>query len=96
MIIFVTQVSRKRPSTGQSRAPPPMRPMSASQGMEAFDLRRVVCIYFFIKFWIESRNNHYRCFLPFFFQVLSAKQVEGQIKATELEQTSFESSIASR
>lgn len=35
-------------------------------------------------------------FLPFFFQVLSAKQVEEQIKATELEQTSFESSIASR
>ena len=32
----------------------------------------------------------------FFFQVLSAKQVEEQIKATELEQTSFESSIASR
>ena len=31
--IFVTQVSRKRPSTGQSRAPPPMRPMSASQGI---------------------------------------------------------------
>lgn len=96
MIIFVTQVSRKRPSTGQSRAPPPMRPMSALQGMEAFDLRRVACIYFFTKFWIESHNNHYRCFFPFFFQVLSAKQVEEQIKATELEQTSFESSIASR
>lgn len=55
------------------------------------------CVYlFFTKFWIESHNNHYRCFLPFFFQVLSAKQVEEQIKATELEQTSFESSIASR
>lgn len=35
-------------------------------------------------------------FSSFFFQVLSAKQVEEQIKATELEQTSFESSIASR
>lgn len=96
MIIFVTQVSRKRPSTGQSRAPPPMRPMSASQGMEAFDLRRVVCIYFFIKFWIESTITIIDVFFLFFFQVLSAKQVEEQIKATELEQTSFESSIASR
>ncbi|XP_022800266.1 protein phosphatase 1 regulatory subunit SDS22 homolog isoform X2 [Stylophora pistillata] len=56
---FLDKVSRKRPSTGQSRAPPPMRPMSASQ-------------------------------------VLSAKHVEELIKATELEQTSFESSIASR
>lgn len=56
---ILDKVSRKRPSTGQSRAPPPMRPMSA-------------------------------------LQVLSAKQVEEQIKATELEQTSFESSIASR
>ena len=35
-------------------------------------------------------------FFSLFFQVLSAKQVEEQIKATELEQTSFESSIASR
>lgn len=56
---FLDKVPRKRPSTGQSRAPPPMRPMSATQ-------------------------------------VLSAKQVEEQIKATELEQTSFEASIASR
>ncbi|KAL9957421.1 hypothetical protein ACROYT_G039054 [Oculina patagonica] len=56
---ILDKVSRKRPSTGQSRAPPPMRPMTASQ-------------------------------------VLSAKQVEEQIKATELEQTSFEASFASR
>lgn len=32
IVHFVIQVSRKRPSTGQSRAPPPMRPMTASQG----------------------------------------------------------------
>lgn len=95
MIIFVTQVSRKRPSTGQSRAPPPMRPMSASQGMEAFDLRRVVCIYFFTNFGLNPTITIIDVFF-LFFQVLSAKQVEEQIKATELEQTSFESSIASR
>lgn len=56
---ILDKVSLKRPSTGHSHAPPPMRPMSA-------------------------------------LQVLSAKQVEEQIKATLLEQESFEASIASR
>ncbi|CAH3147164.1 unnamed protein product [Porites evermanni] len=56
---ILDKVSLKRPSTGHSRAQPPMRPMSA-------------------------------------LQVLSAKQVEEQVKATLHEQESFEVSIASR
>ncbi|XP_068675137.1 protein phosphatase 1 regulatory subunit 7-like [Montipora foliosa] len=56
---FLDKVSLKRPNTGHSHAPPPMRPMSASQ-------------------------------------VLSSRQVEEQIKATLLEQESFEASISSR
>lgn len=56
---FLDKVSLKRPSAGHSHAPPPMRPMSASQ-------------------------------------VLRARQVEQQIRATLLEQESFEASITSR
>lgn len=48
---FFIQVSRKRPSTGQSRAPPLMRPMSASQGIYSTDSRKKIsCLLFAILF----------------------------------------------
>ncbi|KAK2571724.1 Protein phosphatase 1 regulatory subunit 7 [Acropora cervicornis] len=68
---FLDKVSLKRPSAGHSHAPPPMRPMSASQ--------------------VVSKSVILNAF-----QVLRARQVEQQIRATLLEQESFEASITSR
>lgn len=48
---FFIQVSRKRPSTGQSRAPSLMRPMSASQGIYSTDSgKKFSCLLFVILF----------------------------------------------
>lgn len=101
-LFLFSQVSLKRPSAGHPHAPPPMRPMSASQGKIYTVAAIILEASLFVCFLAFCLLN---CFLIQVvsksvivnaFQVLRARQVEEQIKATLLEQESFEASITSR
>ena len=52
---FFIQVSRKRPSTGQLRAPPLMRPMSASQGIYSTDSRKKFRVCFLLFYFLRVK-----------------------------------------